>query len=162
VTHARAPNDGVPSTRNRLLARVPMAKWRAEAIQRLPELRRVIAEAETVMAAWIELRMAFEDAYEAEPPDDSLIARIYSFADWCLDAPRNADAGRDPFTAVLVAFYEDIPTIKAARDDMPRWFTYDEVARNRQVFSYHLRPEEFDALVLHMARNRHRYVPRDR
>lgn len=139
-----------------------MAKWRAEAIKRLPELRRVVAEADTVMALWIELRFAFERAYDAEPPDESLIARIYSFADWCIDAPRNPDAGRDPLTSVAVAFYEDIPTIEPARDDMPRWFSYEEVARNRPVFSYHIGAKEFDALVEHMARNRHRFVPRER
>ena len=139
-----------------------MAKWRAEAIKRLPELRRVIAEAPEVMALWIDIQRAFEDAYKADPPNDSLIARIYSFADWCMDARRNADAGRDPLSAVLVAFYEDIPGFKPARDDMPRWLSYDEVAQNRQVFSYQIGDEAFDALVLHMAKNRHRFVPRDR
>lgn len=139
-----------------------MAKWRAEAIQRLPELRRIVADADSVMALWIELLWAFEKAYKAEPPNDSLIARIYSFADWCVDAPRNADAGHDPLTAVVVAFYEDIPKFGPARDDMPRWFRYEEVAENRQIFSYFIGDKEFDALVLHMAKNRHRFVPRDR
>ncbi len=69
------------------------------------ELRETIAEAETVMSLWIELRDAFDAAYR-EPRNDDLIARIYSYADWCLSAPRNDDARHDPSTAVVVAFYE--------------------------------------------------------
>lgn len=43
---------------------------------------------------------------------------------------------------------------------MPRWFRYSEVADNRQVFSYHLGDQEYDALVKHMAKNQKRYRPR--
>ena len=118
-----------------------MARWRAEAL-------------------WIELQFAFEKAYRADPPDEAMIARIYSFADWCVQAPRGPDAGHDPMTAVTVAFYEHIPNFKPAREDMPRWFRYSEVTNNWQVFSYHLGDEEFDALLKHMAKNQHRHQPR--
>lgn len=137
-----------------------MARWRAEALERLPELRDMITSADTVMALWIALHEAFEKAYRADSPDETLIGRIYSFADWCIQASRGPDAGHDPMTAVTVAFYEDIPAFKPARDDMPRWFPYEEVANNRQVFAYHIGDEEYDALVKHMAKNRHRYQPR--
>ena len=136
-----------------------MARWRAEAIKRLPELRDVIASADSVMTLWIELQSAFERAYRAEPPDESLIGRIYSFADWCVQAPRGP-AGHDPLGAVIVAFYEDIPAFKPAWDDMPRWFPYAEVADNRRVFAYQIGDEAYEALVEHMKRNRHRYRPR--
>ena len=92
--------------------------------------------------------------------DVSLIGRIYSFADWCMQAPRGPDAGHDPMSAVTVAFYEDIPTFKPARDDMPRWFPYAEVANNRQVFAYHIGDAMYDELVEHMAKNRHGYQSR--
>jgi hypothetical protein len=137
-----------------------MARWRAEALQRLPELRDVITSADSVMALWIELLSAFEKAYRSDPWDESLIGRIYSFADWCMNAPRGPDAGHDPMSAVTVAFYEDIPAFKPARDDMPRWFPYAEVANNRQVFAYLIGDEKYDELVKHMAKNRHRYQPR--
>src|SRR5690242_6827264 len=104
-----------------------MARWRAAAIQRLPEFREIVASAEHVMALWIELRWKFKEAYR-DPRNDDLIRRIYSYADWCLDAPRNDDAGQDPLTAVTVAFYEHIPTWPAAREDMPRWFSVEVVA----------------------------------
>jgi hypothetical protein len=125
-------------------------------------LRQAIDSAKDVMALWGELFFAFEEAYRTEPRDESLIARIYSFADWCLEAPRGGDAGHDPFTAVIAAFYEDIPTIPQAREDMPRWFTYAEVAESKEVFGYMLDPKEYDKLVRFMERNQHLYRPRER
>jgi hypothetical protein len=110
------------------------------------------------MALWIELHMKFEDAYR-EPRNDDLIRRIYSYAHWCLAAPRNKDAGHDPATAVMAAFYEHIPTSPAAREDMPRWFQYEEVAGCRDVFSYLIGDAAFDELLAFMKRNRHRYTP---
>jgi hypothetical protein len=137
-----------------------MARWRAEALKRLPELRTAIDSAPEIMAFWIDAQYAFKRAYEKNPWDDSLIARIYAFADWCADARRGPDAGHDPSTAVVVAFYEDIPTIPAAREDMVRWFTYAEVADSRAVFSYHLSDDEFEKLQGHLRRNKHQYRPR--
>src|SRR4051812_26107460 len=106
-----------------------MAKWRAEAVARFPELRRVTESSDGVMALWIDLWCLFEDAYRADPPDESVIERVYSFADWCSRAPRGPDPGHDPLSAVTVSFYESIPKLRAARDDMPRWFRYSELAQ---------------------------------
>ena len=138
-----------------------MAKWRAEALKRFPELRETIDASWEVMALWIELEMAFEKAYR-EPRNNGLIARIYSYADWCNTAERNDDAGRDPPTSVMVAFYEHIPTIPATRDDMPIWFSYEEIAQSKGVFDYIIGPEAFEELLAYMRKHRHRYVPRDR
>jgi hypothetical protein len=138
-----------------------MAKWRAEALKRLPELRHTIDEAWEIMALWLQIQSAFAKAYKSDPPNDSLISRIYDFADWCLDAPRGPDAGHDPMTSVCVAFYEDIPTIKVARDDMPRWFRYEDIVENKQIFSYQIGESEYEKLVEYMRRNQRRYVPRD-
>jgi hypothetical protein len=112
------------------------------------------------MAAWIGLHEAFRNAYRKDPPDESLIARIYSLADWCVEAPRSPHAEHDPLTAVTVAFYEEIPKYKPARDDMPRWFRYEDVVNNRKVFSYHIGDREYDALVKYMDKNGYRYQPR--
>jgi hypothetical protein len=128
-----------------------MARWRAEAIERLPEFRDLIESSERVMALWIELLMAFESAYREEPQNESLITRIYSYARWCEIAPRDNDPGCDPLTAVCVAFYEHIPTIKQARNDMPRWFKRAEVLAARQVFSRHISEQAFEDLVTRWA-----------
>ena len=137
-----------------------MARWRSAAMERLPELRESIASAENVMQLWIELNMKFEDAYR-EPRDDGLIARVYSYADWCIAAPRNESAEHDPLTAVTVTFYEHIPTVVNAREDMPRWFTFNEVSANREVFSYLIGADEYAKLLKYMSENRRRYVPRE-
>ncbi len=123
-----------------------MAKWRAEAIKRLPELRKVIDSAQSVMALWVELQSAFVSAYK-EPRNHSLIARVYSYARWCQSAPRGRDAGCDPGTAVCVAFFEHIPTIEPARNDMPRWFTRSEVIAGRELFSYHIGDVAYRELI---------------
>jgi hypothetical protein len=137
-----------------------MAKWQAEALARLPELRKKIDTADCVMAFWNDLWHVFEDAYKAEPPNESLIARVYSFADWCVAAPRGPDASRDPLSAAGVCFNEELPAVKPARDDMPRWFTYDEVAQSKQVFQYMIGEPQYLELLRYMDKHRNRYVPR--
>ena len=138
-----------------------MAKWRAEALARLPELRKKIDAADNVMALWDEVRGAFEQAYRDEPPNESLIARVYSFADWCVRAPRGSDAAHDPLTAVLVCFYEHVPEFGPARDDMPRWFTYEEVAQGKSVFAYMIGEEKYRELLKYMDKHRNRYKVRE-
>ena len=137
-----------------------MARWRAAAIERLPELRDVIAAASNVMALWTEIQFLFHKAYE-EPRNDDLIARIYSYADWCASAPSGPDAGHDAPTAVTICFYEHVPTDPKARQDMPRWFRYEEVVLMKQVFSYLTGEREYENLLVFMSQNRHRYVPRE-
>ena len=128
-----------------------MALWRAEAIERLPELRKTIESGDSVMRLWIDLLYDFDKAYEREPRNESLIARIYSFADWCVAAPRGPDASHDPLSAVAVCFYEHVPRQKRSRDDMPRWFLASEVEFGRSTFSYLLEPEEFVDLLKHQS-----------
>lgn len=137
-----------------------MSRWRREALKRLPQLQKVIAEADSVMALWIELRCEFEKAYRRDPPDEETVAGIYAYADWCIQAPRRPDAGHDPCSAVIVCLQEDIPAIRPARDDMPRWFKYSEIADNPSVFGYSISTEAFQSLLRHMDKNRHRYQPR--
>ena len=138
-----------------------MARWRGEAIRRLPQLSRVIASAETLSGLWIDLLIAFEKAYRADPPNEPIISGVYAFADWCLQAPRNAHPGRDPVSAAIL-FYEDVVRFAPARDDMPRWFRYEEVAQNRELFTSVIGDEAYEALLVHMAKNRGRYRPRER
>lgn len=123
-----------------------MARWRAEAIARLPELRETIEQSHQLMFLWTELQLVFERAYR-EPTNDDLIRRIYDFARWCEQAPRDEDAGRDPLTCVCVGFYKHVPTNAAARADMHRWFSVAELLSGRSVFAYHIGEEDFERLV---------------
>jgi hypothetical protein len=138
-----------------------MARWRGEAIRRLPRLSKVIASAECLSWLWIDLELAFAKAYRADPRDESIIAGVYAFADWCLQAPRDAHPGRDPVSAAIL-FYEFLVGFRPARDDMPRWFKYEEVAQNKEWFVDQIGDEAYEALLRHMARNRGRYRPRER
>lgn len=139
-----------------------MARWRARAIECLPHLRTVIAPAADPMALWIDLRSAFERAYEADPRDEATIAGVYAFADWCATAPGRPDAEHDPLTAVVVAFYEHVPGHPAARDDMPRWFRPDELRSNRDIFAHQIGGRAFADVLAHVVKHADRYRPRER
>ncbi|MGZ8920267.1 MAG: DUF7674 family protein [Limisphaerales bacterium] len=112
-----------------------MSAWRREAIERLPECRRIAEEAENPMALWIELLSSCEEAYANNNED--LIRRFYEFARWCWKSP--SDEVR---SAVACAFYEHLPTRPAMRRDMPRRVGRAAFAELREVFGYHLSPEE--------------------
>ena len=135
-----------------------MSAWRREAIARLPELRKMIAAAPSVMYMWNELWWPFRDAYERQPRDEDFIRRVYAYADWCERAPRTRDAGTDPPTAVAVAFYENLPTHPAVREDMPRWFTPEQIAISKGIFAYFMDEKQFAELMQEMQRNVGRYA----
>jgi hypothetical protein len=129
-----------------------MSAWRREAIRRIPKLKGLIEEADGPMALWIDLRSACEDAMN-DPVDEETIAGIYDYAAWCLLIPRRGWA----MTAVVVAFYEDLPTRKLLRRSMPQWLTRMEFNGIKQVFYYHLSPQEVTDLVDEFNREKPRY-----
>ena len=100
-----------------------------EALERFPELHREIADADSVGWVWFELWYGlFKPAYEKEPPDSEMIARMYDYAYWCLDH-HNVDVR----TAAILDFYEMLSSDNRMWRDMPRWIS----------------PEDFD--MLHFA-----------
>jgi len=111
-----------------------MSLWRRIAIEKLPELQSKITSADNPYGMWIELRSELNSIYGREPIDDSLIARIYGYAAWCMWQPRNNDLR----TAVAVCFYEDLPTDLPIRKDVARWLSVDEFTALRHAFTYHL------------------------
>ena len=112
-----------------------MSAWRREALQRLPECRKLVETADNPMALWIELLAGCEDAYEKQ--NEGLIRRFYDFARWCWQSPSD-----DVRTAVACAFYEHLPTTPVLRRDMPRRFGRAVFLELREVFCYHLSPSE--------------------
>ena len=112
-----------------------MSAWRRKALGHLPEQRRTIEADNNPMALWIELCSACERAHESG--DESVGKGFYDFARWCWLSPND-----DLRTAVACAFYEHLPRSRAMRRDMPLRFdraTFDEL---REVFQYHLSPDE--------------------
>src|SRR5215469_566310 len=84
--------------------------WRETAEAKFPELRDAVHEAENAYMLWFELRLAFERAYESEPRNESMIRRVYEFANWCDKQPRGETAEDDLLTVVAVCFYEHLPS----------------------------------------------------
>lgn len=139
-----------------------MPPWRETAYELLPELREKITDpdVDTPYQLWFEIMSAFDRAYDASPHDESLISRIYQYANWCMAAPRGETAEDDLATCTCVCFYEHIPEHLAARTDMPRWIPYQDFVGTEHFFRYHLTEEEFVALKQHFYKHRHDYVPR--
>lgn len=104
-------------------------------MERLPECRGVIEAAANPMALWIELLGACEMA--CQKPDEDLVRRCYDFARWCWQSP-----SADVRTAVACAFYEHLPVNPVLRRDLPRRLGRVAFMEFREVFRYHLSPEE--------------------
>ncbi len=138
-----------------------MPSWREKAEQMFPELADRVRTAKTPYLLWFELRDAFESAY-GSPRDESLIERIYRYADWCIDQPRGQTAKDDLATCVSVSFYEHIPECPAARADMPRWFLLEDVLGMEKLFRYHLSETEWQDLRRYFSDHRGMYVDRFR
>lgn len=123
-----------------------MEVWSAKGIELLPELVEQIGGAAEPMEAWLEISSAFQAAF-VEPRNGELIRRIYGYAFWCLEhGERDQAAGKDLPTCVVVGFFEGIPTQKAPREDMPRWFSREEVLVMYETFTYHY-PGDFQSLL---------------
>ena len=112
-----------------------MSAWRKQALEKLPEYRRLIEAADNPMALWIELLGECQDASRNQAED--LICRFYEFARCCWQSP-----SADVRTAVACAFYEHLPTTPELRRDMPRRFGRAAFIELREVFQYHLSPDE--------------------
>jgi hypothetical protein len=134
--------------------------WKSTASDLFPELRERFTDADTPYLLWFELLAAFEAAYDEVPPDESMIARIYQFCDWCIEAPGGETAADDLCTCAIVSFLEHVPEHPAAREDMPRWLSYEEVAESETFFAYHLGHAGFEELKRHMRKNQHRFIGR--
>jgi hypothetical protein len=122
-----------------------MNEWQEMALQMLPELQSEIETAENPMSLWFEIVYAFDEAY-VDPKNDDFIERVYGYADWCLFQPQGETAEEHFPTCVAICFWEHIPTNNAARDDMPRWISYEDLILNEHFFKYSLSDQEFDDL----------------
>lgn len=131
-------------------------EWRIEAVRAFPEIAEKEAEDglgdwDNPYDCWISLLMNFEEAYNS-PRNEDLIRRIYEYSEWCLEQPRGETAEDDLFTVVVVCFYEHIPTIPEAVEDMPRWIPYETVKGSEEALSYLAGKEGYNR-VLEIYRN---------
>src|ERR1035437_2183242 len=117
-------------------------EWRTEAFKRFPEFHDYFEETDNPYSLWEELGNAFEQGYE-EPRNEGLIKRIYEYGDWCCSQPRGETAEDDLATCVAVCFFEHIPEIPEALEDMPRWFTRADVLAMKTLLSYQVGEEGY-------------------
>jgi hypothetical protein len=120
--------------------------WGKEAFNRFPELIDRFDSVQSPYALWFELRDAFEEAYK-DPRNEGLIARIYDYANWCCSQPEGKTAEDDLGTCVCTCFYEHIPELPAALEDMPRWFSQSDVLLMKEIFSYMVGEEGFQRIL---------------
>jgi hypothetical protein len=121
-------------------------EWKSTALLMVPQLPLEIEEAETPYLLWFALYQAFRDAYQ-EPRNDELIGQIHAYAKWCLTQPRPAELEDNLTTCVCLCFYQNIPLLEPARNDLPRWMTPSEFAPLIEVFRFHSTPEVFEQLA---------------
>jgi len=122
------------------------AKWKEQALRVLPELAAEIEEADSPYQMWFSIHRAFEGAY-AGSRNESLIGRIYDYANWCCQQSPGKTAADDLGTCVAVCFYEHIPELPAALNDMPRWFTKTDVISMKEILSYHVGEKGFQEIL---------------
>jgi hypothetical protein len=127
----------------------PSRDWQKEALRRFPQYADSIERAETPYTVWIDLNAAFETAY-AEG-NESLIRAIYDYAGWCCRQPSAAIAAEDLGACVACCFFEHIPIIPKAIQDMPRWWKREDVVLMKEIFSYHAGPQGYLQILARFA-----------
>lgn len=73
-----------------------------------------------------------------------MIRRVYEYCSWCLAQPMEEDLAR----CVVDCFFELIPTLPEAGEDMPRWWSRSDVVATREVFSYLVGEEGFARILV--------------
>ena len=122
-------------------------EWKIEAIKRFPEFsQETYDDWDNPHLCWVDLFPLFEEAYKS-PRNEELIRRIYDYAFWCIRQPQGKKSEDDLGSMIVVNFLEMIPTIEEARNDMPRWFTLDDVKSSEEVFSYMVGKEGFQKIL---------------
>ena len=122
-----------------------MARWRKEAFDRLPELRKLLQVEKSPYLFLGEMVGILHQAYLRA--DEDLIRRIYEYAKWCMNAPRGVDASDDMLTIVAVSFFEDLPQFAEVRRDVGRWFPKEEIQIMKSIFTYHGTEEQYQEML---------------
>ena len=127
-----------------------MGHWLAKARIVFPELETLINENQngpldpSPLDLWIDLFLELEKAYDTQPPNDDLIARIYDYAAWCFQQADMGDVDSDLSSAAAVGLIESIPLNKRVSDDLFRWMSQETFDGCEQLFRYHLSDLEYE------------------
>ncbi|BCH53461.1 DUF7674 family protein [Agrobacterium vitis] len=116
-----------------------MSTWRCKAIEAAPELSQTIQRSWSPMAAWIELRLLFEQTVKRGDMQQS--RRILDYARYCLTAP-SAEIN----TAVALGFIEHLAEDEVVRSQLPKLISAREVKDWRTIMLNHAGEEEIERL----------------
>ena len=116
--------------------------WKDAGLAMVPEMAGEFERAETPYLLWIDLYHAFRQAY-VPPADDALVGRIYAYAKWCLDQPRGERYEDDIRTCVCLCFYQNVPLVPAARDELGKRLAPEDFATLKSVLRFHCDDDAF-------------------
>ncbi len=136
----------------------PSIEWHTEALRRFPQLTDSIERADNPYTVWIDLNAAFATAYAED--NESLIRAIYDYAGWCCRQPSGTTAEDDLGTCVACCFFEHIPIVPKAVQDMPRWWKREDVVSMKDIFSYHAGPQGYQQILARFGESDVRHVKR--
>ena len=113
-----------------------MSAWRRIAITKLPKYKTLIAKSESVGMLWVDLWLIFLDAHK-DPIDLNTIQAVYEFASWTC-----SNTNDDIATSTCCHFYEHLPLEMSVRKLLSKFMTKKDIDGFREIFKYHLSPEE--------------------
>jgi len=91
---------------------------------------------------WTKLWLIFVEA-NSDPKDDATIRGTYNFALWCV-----AESHDDQIaTSTVCHFYEHLPSERPVRKELPKHMTTADFLGMKEVFKYHMTPEEHEAFL---------------
>jgi hypothetical protein len=132
--------------------------WLTKALEIFPELGEEIQRTEGgPIGLWSNLYFALEKAYREQPVNESLIARIYDYAAWCLRQPDTRDVESNLPNAVAGGFIESLPLDARVSDDLHRWLSLETFEGCKALFRHHLSEEQYQELHRHFLSRREQY-----
>jgi hypothetical protein len=135
-----------------------MENWRTRAIEVfrdvLPIEELVTDPFAEAPAIWTELYVILVQCYDEQPPNESLIARIYDFAWWCLDQPNTDNVNTDISNTAAVGLIEHLPLNRKILGDLHRWMTIETFRGCESLFRYHLDDAEYSKFSAEFLRKR--------
>jgi hypothetical protein len=122
-----------------------MSRWRHEAFERLPDLRKQLQEQKTLFGFCH--AMYNEPCCAYDQNDESLIQSIYRFSEWCLEQPQSEKTEDDLPTAISVCSFEHLPEKEKIRKDLARHFPRSFLLSMKEIFCYHGSQENFAEII---------------